>query len=98
MTIPKDPTPELLRFAVIGVAAIVIAFSLFSIYSATMWTSLPTNPVVILYFVVVLIVVPLLAVGALLLAWRNERLTLSLILAAIPAAILIARAMLVGGI
>jgi hypothetical protein len=98
MNIPKDPTPELVRFAVLGAAAVVIGLSLFSLYTATQWTSLPTNPVVILYFVVVLIVVPLLALGAFLLAWRNERLTLAAILAAIPAVILIARAVLVGGI
>ena len=99
MNVPKDPTPELLRFAVLGVAGVVIAFGLFSLYSAaTQWTSLPTNPVVILYFAVLLIVVPLLALGAFLLAWRNERLTLAAILAAIPAVILIARAALVGGI
>lgn len=98
MNVPKDPTPVLLRFAVLGVAGVVIAFSLFSLYSTTQWASLPTNPVVILYFTVVLIVVPLLALRAFLLAWRNERLTLAAILAGVPAAILIARAALIGGI
>jgi hypothetical protein len=96
-TIPKDPTPDLLRLAVFGVAAFVIGFSLFSLYSAMQWTSLPTNPIVILYFTVVLIVVPLLALRAIMLAWANERLTLAAVLAGISAAILILRTILVGG-
>jgi hypothetical protein len=97
--IPKDPTPDLVRLAVLGVAGAVIALSLYSLFSAaTQWTSLPTNPIVILYFTVVLIVVPLLAVRAIMLAWANERLTTAAVLAAISAGILILRAMLVGGI
>ena len=95
--IPKDPTPDLVRLAVFCVAAIVIGFSLFSLYSATQWTSLPTNPIVILYFLVVLVVVPLLALRAILLAWANQRLTVAAVLAGISAAILILRAILLGG-
>lgn len=99
MSIPKDPTPVLVRFAVLGVAGAIIAFSLFSLYSAaTQWTSLPTNPIVFLYFFVVLVVVPVLALRAFLLAWGNERLTLAAVLTAIPAAILLARTFLIGGI
>ena len=99
MTIPADPTKDLLRFAVLAVAGVMLAFGLFSLYSAaTQWTSLPANPVVFLYFAVVLLVLPLLALWAFVLAWCNERLTLAAILAAIPAVITLLRIVLLGGL
>jgi len=96
--IPTDPTKDVLRFAVLAVAGIVLGFGLFSLYSAAAtWTSLPSDPVVVLYFAIVLIVLPLLALWAFILAWQGQRLTFAAVLAAIPAAILLVRAVLVGG-
>ena len=99
MSIPTDPTKDLLRLLVLTAAAIVIALGLFSLYTAaTQWTSLPTNPVVILYFFVMLIVLPALAVWAFVLAWQRRNSRRAAALVAIPAAIMLLRALLIGGL
>jgi hypothetical protein len=91
--------PEWLRLLVLTAAGIVIALGLFSLYTAaTQWTSLPTNPVVILYFFIMLIVLPALAVWAFLLAWQRRKPRLAAVLVAIPVAIMLLRALLIGGI
>jgi hypothetical protein len=98
MSPPADLTKDLLRIAVLAMAALVLAYGLFLLYSAaTAWTSLPTNPIVILYFLLVLVVAPLLAARALILAWQGKNLRLAAILTAIPAAILFLRVALLGG-
>jgi hypothetical protein len=90
--------PEWLRLLVFTVAGIVIAIGLFSLYTAaTRWTSLPANPVVVLYFLVMLIVLPLLAVWAFVLTWQERNPRLAVVLAAIPAVLLLLRALLIGG-
>ena len=90
--------PEWLRLLVFTVAGIVIALGLFALYTAaTQWTSLPTNPAVILYFLVTLIVVPALAIWAIVLTWQSRTPRLAVILTTIPVAILLLRALLIGG-
>jgi hypothetical protein len=91
--------PEWLRLLVFTVAGMVIGLGLFSLYTAaTQWTSLPANPVVILYFLVTLIVVPALAIWAIILTWQSRNPRLSVILTATPVAILLLRALLIGGV
>jgi hypothetical protein len=91
--------PEWLRLLVFTVAGMVIGLWLFSLYTAaTQWTSLPANPVVILYFLVTLIVVPALAIWAIILTWQSRNPRLSVILTATPVAILLLRALLIGGV
>jgi hypothetical protein len=91
--------PEWQRLTVLAVASLIVVLSLFSIYTAaTNWTSLPSNPVVALYFFVTLIVAPALAGWALMLAWQEREPRLAMILTAIPVAILILRAIFVGGV
>jgi hypothetical protein len=86
------------RAAILIVSALIVLYSLFSIYSAaTTWTSLPNNPVVMLYFGVVLVLVPLLAARAFATAWFRGDTRTALILTAIPAVILLLRAYFVGG-
>jgi hypothetical protein len=98
MSAPSDPTNDVLRMALLAIAALVLAYGLFLLYSAAVtWTSLPTNPIVFLYFFIVLVVAPLLAARALILAWQGTNLRLAAILTAIPAAILLVRAALLGG-
>lgn len=90
--------PEWLRLLVFTVSGIVIAIGLFSLYSAaTQWTSLPSNPVVVLYFLVMLIVLPLLAAWAFALTWQARNPRLAVVLAAIPAVLMLLRALLIGG-
>ena len=92
------PFPEWLRLLVFTIAGIVIAIGLFSLYTAaTQWTSLPGNPVVILYFLVMLVVLPLLAVWAIVLTWQARNPRLAVVLAAIPAVLMLLRALLIGG-
>ena len=99
MNIPTDPTKDVLRFAVLAAAGIVLGFGLVSLYAAAAtWTSLPSNPVVFLYFFAVLVVLPLSALWAFVLAWRNKQLTFAAVLAAIPAAILLLRFLLIDGL
>jgi hypothetical protein len=91
--------PEWQRLTVLAVASLIVVLSLFSIYTAaTNWTSLPSNPVVALYFFVTLIVAPALAGWALMFAWQEREPRLAMILTAIPVAILILRAIFVGGV
>jgi hypothetical protein len=91
--------PEWLRLLVFTVAGMVIGLGLFSLYTAaTQWTSLPANPVVILYFLVTLIVVPALAIWAIVLTWQSRNPRLAVILTATPVAILLLRALLIGGV
>jgi hypothetical protein len=91
--------PEWQRLVVLAVTALIITLSAFSIYTAaTNWTSLPTNPVVGLYFFVMLIAVPVMAAGAFMLAFQQREQRRAMILTAIPAAILILRAVFVGGL
>jgi hypothetical protein len=90
--------PEWLRLLVFSVAGVVIAIGLFSLYTAaTRWTSLPDNPVVVLYFLIMLVVLPLLAVWAFILTWQVRSPRLAVVLAAIPAVLMLLRALLVGG-
>jgi hypothetical protein len=90
--------PEWLRLLVFSVAGVVIAIGLFSLYTAaTQWTSLPANPVVVLYFLVTLVVLPLLAVWAIVLTWQARNPRLAVALAAIPAVLMLLRALLIGG-
>ncbi len=91
------PPPQ--RWSVLGIAIMIAGLSLISIYSAvTSWTSLPSNIFVALYFFVVLVVVPVLAAWAFVLAWQKRRPDLAMILIAIPAVVLILRAFFVGGL
>jgi hypothetical protein len=91
------PAPQ--RWSVLGIATLIAGLSLVSIYSAvTTWTSLPSNIFVALYFFVVLVVVPVLAAWAFVLAWQKRQPDLAMILIAIPALILISRAFFVGGL
>jgi hypothetical protein len=86
------------RTAILIVSAAIVVYSLFSIYSAaTTWTGLPENPVVMLYFGIVLILVPLLAARAFATLWFGGDFRSAVILTAIPAIILILRADFVGG-
>ena len=96
---PQTPQfPEWLRLLVFAGSATVIAIGLFSLYTAaTQWTSLPSNPVVVLYFLVMLLVLPLLAVWAFVLTWQERNPRLAVVLAAIPAVLLLLRALLIGG-
>lgn len=99
MSIPTDPTKDLSRLLVLTLAGIVIAFGIFSLYTAaTTWTSLPANPVVILYFLIMLVVLPSLAVWAFMLAWQRRNPRRAAVLVAIPAAIMLLRALLLGGV
>ena len=92
------PFPEWLRLLVFTIAGIVIAIGLLSLYTAaTQWTSLPGNPVVVLYFLVMLVVLPLLAVWAIVLTWQARNPRLAVALAAIPAVLMLLRALLIGG-
>jgi hypothetical protein len=91
--------PEWLRLLVFTVAGMVIGLGLFSLYTAaTQWTSLPAHPVVSLYFLVTLIVVPALAIWAIILTWQSRNPRLAVILTATPVAILLLRALLIGGV
>jgi membrane protein YdbS with pleckstrin-like domain len=91
--------PEWQRLTVLAVTSLIIVLSLFSIYSAAAnWTSLPSNMVVALYFFVMLVVVPLLAIRAFIFAFQEREPRLAMTLTAIPAAILIVRAVFVGGV
>lgn len=91
------PAPQ--RWSVLGMATMIAGLSLVSTYSAvTSWTSLPSNIFVALYFFVVLVVVPVLAAWAFVLAWQKRQPDLAMILIAIPALILILRAFFVGGL
>jgi hypothetical protein len=91
--------PEWLRLLIFTVAGIEIAIGVYSLFIAvTQWTSIPSSLVVILYFLVTLILAPLLAVWAIVLVWQNRNMQLAAILAAIPAAILVLRAWLIGGL
>jgi hypothetical protein len=100
MTKTNSPQfPEWLRLLIFTVAGLVIALGLFSLYTAaTRWTSLPDNPIVILYFFIMLIVLPLLAVWAFVLTWQERNPRLAAVLAAIPATLLLLRALLIGGV
>jgi hypothetical protein len=91
--------PEWLRLLIFTVAGIEIAIGFYSLYvAATQWTSIPSSPVVILYFLVTLILAPLLAAWAIVLVWQNRSTQLAVILAAVPAAILVLRVWLIGGL
>jgi hypothetical protein len=85
------------RAAILTVSALIVLYSLFSIYSAaTTWTSLPDNPVAMLYFGVILVLVPLLAARAFVTAWFGGDFRTAVILTAIPAVILLLRAYFIG--
>lgn len=91
--------PEWQRLTVLAVASLIVVLSLFSIYSAAVnWTSLPSNLIVAFYFFVMLVVVPVLAGWAFILAWQEREPRLAIVLIAIPAAILILRAAFLGGL
>jgi hypothetical protein len=91
--------PEWQRMTILAVAGFIVALGLFSLRSAVAnWTDFPSNQVVLLYFFVVLIVVPFLAVWGFLLAWQGRSPGQAAILTAIPAAILLLRAHFVGGV
>jgi len=96
----NDPHfPDWQRTTILAVAGFIVAFSLFSLYAAAVqWTGLPSNLVVILYFLLVLVVVPALAVRAFVLAWQGRSPGLAAVLTAIPTAILLLRAALAGGV
>jgi len=95
----RDQFPEWQRLSVLAISSLIVVLSLFSIYSAAAnWTSLPSNLIVTLYFFVMLVVVPLLAARAFLLAWQERQPGLAMTLTAIPAAILLLRTALVGGL
>jgi hypothetical protein len=91
--------PEWQRLTLLAVASLIVVLSLFSMYTAAMnWTSLPSNLIVVLYFFVTLIVVPVLAAWAFALAWQEREPRLALTLTAVPAAILLLRAIFIGGL
>lgn len=91
--------PEWQRLTVLTVAGVIVAFSLFSIWSAASnWTSLPENPLVLAYFFVVLVLVPVLAAFAFAFAWQERKSGAAIALTAIPAVILLLRAYFIGGI
>jgi hypothetical protein len=85
---PLLTSGDLVRAAVLAAAGLGILLGLYFLYgAATTWTSLPANPVVMAYFAVTLIGLPLLAVWSFLLAYREERVPFAAILAGIPLAI-----------
>ena len=94
-----DPLfPDWQRTTILTIAGFIVAFSLFSLYAAAVqWAGLPSNLVVLLYFLLVLVVVPALAVRAFMLAWQGRSPGLAAVLTAIPAVILLLRTVLVGG-
>lgn len=100
---PNTPNTNLFtdwqRTAVLIVSASIVVYSLFSIYvAATTWTGIPQNPVVMLYFGVVLVLVPLLAARAFATAWFAGDIRTATILTAIPSIILLLRAYFFGGL
>jgi hypothetical protein len=87
------------RTIVLVVSAAIVLYSLFSIFTAaTTWTSLPTNPVAMLYFGVILVLVPLMAARAFATIWLGGETRTGIILTAIPAVILLLRAWFIGGL
>src|SRR5690606_6313604 len=93
------PFPEWQRMTILVVAGLIVALSFFSLWSAAaQWTDLPSNPIVLLYFFVMLVVVPVLAASAFALAWQGRNAAVATVLTAIPAVILLLRAYFIGGI
>lgn len=91
--------PEWYRAAILVAAGFLVAWGIYSLYMAAAgWGALPSNPIAILYFLLVLVVAPALAAWAFVLAWQDRDLQLATILTAIPAAILLLRAAFLGGI
>ncbi|HEX5777878.1 MAG TPA: hypothetical protein VFY21_03470 [Xanthobacteraceae bacterium] len=91
--------PDWYRAVILLVAGLIVAYGIYALYAAaTGWSALPSNLIVILYFLLVLIVAPALAAWAFALAWQDRNLQLATILTAIPAAILLLRAVFVGGL
>ncbi len=94
----KTDFPEWQRMTILTLAGFIVAFSLFSIWSAAAtWTSIPTNPIALGYFFVVLILVPVLAAWSFLFAWQGRDRSAAVVLVAIPAAILLLRTYVIGG-
>lgn len=93
-----DAFPEWQRLTVLAVASLIVVLSLFSIYSAAVnWTSLPSNPLVAIYFFVMLVVVPALAGWAFMLAWQERGPRQATILISIAAGVILLRSAFVGG-
>ena len=91
--------PEWYRAVILLVAGLIVAYGIYALYSAaTGWSALPSNPIAILYFLLVLVVAPALAAWAFALAWQDRNLQLATILTAIPGAILLLRAFFIGGL
>ena len=91
--------PEWYRAAILAAAGFLAAWGIYSLYvAATGWSAWPSNPIAILYFLLVLVVAPALAAWAFVLAWQDRDLQLATILTAIPAAILLLRAFFIGGL
>jgi hypothetical protein len=85
---PLLTSEDLLRNGVLLAAGAGILLGLYFLYgAASSWTSFPANPIVIGYFAVTLIGLPLLAIWSFVLAYREERVPFAAILAAIPLAI-----------
>lgn len=79
---------DIFRNAVLLAAGAGMLLGLYFLYgAATTWTSLPSNPIVMAYFALTLIGLPLLAVWSFVLAYREERVPFAAILAGIPLAI-----------
>jgi hypothetical protein len=83
---------DIFRNAVLLVAGAGILLGLYFLYgAAATWTSLPAHPLVIAYFAVTLLGLPLLAVWAFMLAYRGQQLRFAAILAVTPLALYLLR-------
>ena len=102
------PFPEWYRIAILAIAGLIVALGLFSLYSAAAgWTyrfarcrrrasPISSHGRVILYFAVVLLVAPLLAAAAFVLAWQERNPGAATFLTAVAVAILLLRTALGG--